>query len=94
MSDNSSGQARLPNADSLSNLIDRLVQESIKMAKAEWGKAEERKKESPDPEVIAKLDLVSRTANESRALAKNKIEDCLEELNSGNYKSLREVRIF
>lgn len=86
---------RIPNVDTLADLIDRLIVEVNKLAYFENKKRDEHAKDSPDAELIAQWDNLSRDCCEYRSLLKSKINELFSEvIASGEYKTLREVRTF
>lgn len=86
---------RIPNVDTFADLVDRLIVEVNKLSKFEHLKREEHSKPSPDAELIAKWDNLSRDCCEYRSLLKSRINEVLGEIvSSGEYKVLREVRTF
>lgn len=86
---------RIPNVDTLADLIDRLIVEVNKLAYFENRKREEHGKSEPDAAVIARWDNLSRDCCEYRSLLKSKINEVLGEIvASGEYKTLRELRTF
>jgi len=86
---------RIPNVDTLADLIDRLIVEVNKLAYFENRKREEHGKPEPDAVLIAHWDNLSRDCCEYRSLLKSRINEVLGEVvNSGEYRVLREVRTF
>lgn len=86
---------RIPNVNSLADLIDRLTVEINKLAYYENKKREEHTKEDPDYELIAKCDNLSRNCCELRSALKNEINKLMEEIvKSGIYKVMKEPRTF
>jgi hypothetical protein len=86
---------RIPNVDTLADLIDRLIVEVNKLAYFENRKREEHGKPSPDAAAIAQWDNLSRDCCEYRSLLKSRINELLGEIvGSGEYQTLREVRTF
>lgn len=86
---------KIPNVDTLSCLIDRLIIEVIKIAYCENKKCEERAKEKPNLEYIGKLDGIMRPASESRSAIKNKIDELLKEsIDNNKYDYIKETRTF
>jgi hypothetical protein len=85
----------IPNVDTLADLIDRLVVEVNKLSFFENRKREEHAKATPDAELIAKWDNLSRDCCEYRSLLKSRINVVMAEIvASGEYQTLREVRTF
>lgn len=86
---------RIPNVDTLADLIDRLIVEVNKLAYFENRKRDEHGKAEPDATLIAKWDNLSRDCCEYRSLLKSRINEVLSEIvASGEYRTLREVRTF
>jgi len=86
---------RIPNVDTFADLIDRLIVEVNKLSRFEHLKREEHAKPSPDPELIAKWDNLSRDCCEYRSLLKSRINEVLGEIvKSGEYQVMREIRTF
>ena len=85
----------IPNIDTLADLIDRLIVEVNKLSFFENRKREEHAKPSPDAEMIAKWDNLSRDCCEYRSLLKSRINEVMQAIvESGEYRTLREVRTF
>jgi len=85
----------IPNVDTLADLIDRLIVEVNKLSVFENRKREEHARESPDASLIAKWDNLSRDCGEYRSLLKSKINEVMQSIvESGEYRTLREVRTF
>jgi len=88
-------KVRIPNIDNFSTLCDRLAIENSKCSWFENQKRVEHQKESPDFELIAKWDHLSREACELRSAIKNRIDELFEEvIKAGQYTYLREPRTF
>lgn len=86
---------RIPNLDTFSAIIDRLIIEVHKVAYLENKKREEHKKESPNLKNIAEWDNASREACECRAALKAKLDAIFKEsIESGSYDTLDEARTF
>jgi hypothetical protein len=86
---------RIPNVDTLADLIDRLIVEVNKLSYFENRKRVEHGRESPNAETIAYWDNLSRDCCEYRSLLKSRINECLAEIvASGEYQTMREVRTF
>lgn len=86
---------RIPNVDTLADLIDRLIVEVNKLAYFENRKRDEHGKPEPDAVLIAHWDNLSRDCCEYRSLLKSRINEVLGEVvASGEYRVLREVRTF
>lgn len=87
-----------PGIDTFADLIDRLAVEVHKVAHCENRKRELHalpNKTDQDWLLIAALDNLSRDACEIRSMVKVRLNELLTEIvNSGEYKSLREVRTF
>jgi len=86
---------KIPNVDTFSCLIDRLIIENHKIAFLENNKWTEQHTDNPDQEKITKWDKAMRTASETRSALKNKIDLLLKEcVESGRYDFLSESRTF
>lgn len=86
---------RIPNVDTLADLIDRLIVEVNKLAYFENRKRDEHAKPEPDAALIAKWDNLSRDCCEYRSLLKSRINEVLSQvMDSGAYRTLREIRTF
>ena len=86
---------RIPNVNTLADLIDRLIVEVNKLSFFENRKREEQGKETPDPELVTKWDNLSRDCCELRSALKNEINRLLGEIvSSGEYNVMREPRTF
>ena len=86
---------RVPNIDTLADLIDRLIVEVHKLAFFENAKRQEHAKTIPDDHTIARLDNASRDCCELRSLIKSEINSLLGEIvRTGEYNVMREVRTF
>lgn len=86
---------RIPNVDTLADLIDRLIVEVNKLAYFENRKREEHGRPAPDVGLIAHLDNLSRDCCEYRSLLKSRINEVMGEIvASGEYRTLREIRTF
>ena len=86
---------RIPNLDTFSAIVDRLIIEVNKVAVLENKKREEQQKENPDAQKITDWDNASREANECRAALKRKLDELFEEaVSKGEYKALIEARTF
>lgn len=86
---------KIPNLDTFSSLIDRLIIEVGKVSILENKKREENQKENPDNDKIAAWDHASREANECRAALKARIDAMYKEcVESGSYDYLGEARTF
>tara|TARA_Y100000114_G_scaffold51894_2_gene47397 strand:+ start:3324 stop:3710 length:387 start_codon:yes stop_codon:yes gene_type:complete len=85
----------VPNYNTFADLVDRLAVTTNKLAFFENEKREESNKESPDNDLIAKYDKLSRNECEYRNLLKRAIDDLLSEIISkGEYKTLKDNRTF
>jgi transcriptional regulatory protein LevR len=86
---------RIPNVDTFSCLIDRLIIENHKIAYLENTKWAEQHTEKPDKEKITNWDKAMRTASETRSALKNRLDSLLKEcVESGRYDFLAESRTF
>lgn len=86
---------RIPNLDTFSAIIDRLIIEVNKVAVLENKKREEQLSKNPNAQKIAEWDRASREANECRAALKAKLDALFEEvINKGEYSTLNEARTF
>ena len=87
--------SRIPNVNTLADLIDRLIVEVNKLSWFENRKREEQAKLYPDPVQIAKWDDLSRNCCELRAALKNEINKLMGEImETGVYKVMNEPRTF
>lgn len=86
---------RIPNLDTFSAIIDRLIIEVHKVATLENKKREEHMKSSPNLKLIAKWDHASREACECRAALKGRLDEMFKTcITSGEYDTLSEARTF
>ena len=86
---------KIPNLNTLADVIDRLIVEVNKLAFFENKKREEHANESPDYMRIAHWDNLSRDCCEYRSLLKNEINKTLSEIaETGCYETLKELRTF
>jgi len=86
---------RIPNVNTLADLIDRLIVEINKLSYFENKKREEQFKVNPDFELIAKWDNLSRDCCELRSALKNEINSLVSEIvKNGKYNVMREPRTF
>lgn len=86
---------RIPNLNTFSALIDRLIIEVHKVATLENNKRQESTKSNPDQIKIAEWDKASRDANECRSALKNEIDRVFDEcIKNGGHNSLNESRTF
>lgn len=86
---------RIPNINSLADLIDRLIVELLKLSFFENSKRQEHSKKNPDYKLIAEYDNKSRDCCELRSLIKNEINRLMEEIIlSGDYRTIKEPRTF
>lgn len=91
----SESKVKIPNFNTFSDLIDRLIVEVNKLSYFENKKREEHAKAVPDRFQIAYWDNLSRDACEYRSMLKNEINKMLETVvNTGEYVTLRELRTF
>jgi hypothetical protein len=88
-------EPKIPNLNTLADVIDRLIVEVNKLSYFENKKREEHAKEHPDRYEIARLDNLSRDCCEYRSMLKNEINRLLAEIvTTGEYKTLKELRTF
>lgn len=81
--------------ESVSNLIEMLCVEILKVSNLEHKKIEEHKKSERDYARIAGWDRASRAANERKAELKNRIDAKIKEvIEAGEYKYTEIVRDF
>lgn len=86
---------KIPNLDTFSSIVDRLVIEVGKVAFLENKKAEEHSKPNPNHEKISGWDKASREANECRAALKARLDVLFKDsVESGRYETLNEARTF
>ena len=86
---------KIPNLNTLADVIDRLIVEVNKLAFFENKKREEHAKDHPDDKLIAHWDDLSRDCCEYRSMLKNEINRLLTEIvDEGEYRTLRELRTF
>ena len=86
---------KIPNLNTLADVIDRLIVEVNKLSYFENKKREEHSKDHPDDKLIAYWDDLSRDCCEYRSMLKNEINRLLTEIvDEGEYKTLRELRTF
>ena len=86
---------RIPNVNTLADLIDRLIVEVNKLSWFENRKREEHAKDNSNPSIIAKWDNLSRDCCELRSILKNEINKCLSEIvELGEYSTIKEPRTF
>lgn len=86
---------KIPNVDTFSCLIDRLIIENHKIAFFENKKWEEQHKEKPNQEQIVTWDKAMRSASEVRSALKTRLDILLKEcVESGKYDFLSESRTF
>lgn len=86
---------RIPNLDTFSAIVDRLIIEVNKVAVLENKKREENLKEFPNVAKIAEWDHASREANECRAALKARLDQLFSEcVRTGKYETLSEARTF
>jgi hypothetical protein len=90
-------EPKIPNLNTLADVIDRLIVEVNKLSYFENKKREEQGKDEfyRDAERIAHWDNLSRDCCEYRSMLKNEINRLLAEIvNTGEYKTLKELRTF
>lgn len=86
---------RIPNVNTLADLIDRLIVEVNKLSWFENRKREEHTKANPDPVLIAKWDDLSRDCCELRSALKSEINRVFGEVVQGYpYVVIKEPRTF
>jgi hypothetical protein len=86
---------RIPNVNTLADLIDRLIVEVNKLSWFENKKREEHAKPNPDPVRIAYWDHLSRECCELRSALKNEINKVFGEVvDTGSYRVMKEPRTF
>lgn len=79
----------------ISELVDRIAIENIKVSHFENLKRQEHRKQKPDIEKIAGWDNQSRNANEERSRVKNLLDQGIKELvEKGKYDIVKESRTF
>jgi hypothetical protein len=88
-------ETRIPNVNTLADLIDRLIVEVNKLSWFENKKREEHAKSNPDSELIAKWDNLSRDCCELRSILKSEINRCMQEIvETQAYHPIKEARTF
>ena len=88
-------QTRIPNVNTLADLIDRLIVEVNKLSWFENKKREEHVKSKPDLALIAKWDNLSRDCCELRSILKSEINRCMQEIvETQEYHPIKEARTF
>ena len=88
-------EPKIPNLNTLADVIDRLIVEVNKLSFFENKKREEHAKDSPDDSMIAHWDNLSRDCCEYRSMLKNEINRLTSEIvETGEYRTLREMRTF
>ena len=88
-------ETKVPNLNTLADVIDRLIVEVNKLSFFENKKREEHAKDEPDYTMIAHWDNLSRDCCEYRSMLKNEINRLTSEIvETGEYKTLREMRTF
>ena len=88
-------EPKIPNLNTLADVIDRLIVEVNKLSFFENKKREEHAKDNPDSDVIAHWDNLSRDCCEYRSMLKNEINKLTSEIvETGKYRTLREMRTF
>lgn len=86
---------RIPNINTLADLIDRLIVEVGKLSWFENRKREEHAKSNPDTELIAKFDGLSRDCCELRSAIKSEINRLFGEVvATQSYSVMKEPRTF
>jgi len=85
----------IPNYNTFADIVDRLAVTTNKLAFFENKKREESMKESPNAELIAYYDRLSRNECEYRNLLKRALDDTLSDIiKSGVYTTLKDNRTF
>jgi hypothetical protein len=88
-------KSRIPNVNTIADLIDRLAVEDHKLAWFENKKREEHGKDNPDVEQIAEWDNLSRDCCELRSMLKREINTAVSEfVATFHYKVVKEARTF
>ena len=90
-------EPKIPNLNTLADVIDRLIVEVNKLSYFENKKREEQGKiaQCRDSDKIAHWDNLSRDCCEYRSMLKNEINRLLAEIvETGEYKTLNELRTF
>ncbi len=90
-------EVKIPNLNTLADVIDRLIVEVNKLSYFENKKREEQGKDDfyRDAEKIAHWDNLSRDCCEYRSMLKNEINRLLAEIvETGEYETLKELRTF
>lgn len=88
-------ETKIPNLNTLADVIDRLIVEVNKLAYFENQKRQEHAKPEPDVERIAHWDNLSRDCCEYRSMLKNEINKLFTEVvREGEYSTLKELRTF
>jgi hypothetical protein len=87
-------EKRIPNLNTFSAIIDRLIVEVNKVAFLENKKREEQQKTAPDISKIAEWDNSSRDANECRSALKNELDKLFIESFKNGYDIINESRTF
>ena len=86
---------KIPNLNTLADVIDRLIVEVNKLSFFENKKREEHAKDEPDDAMIAHWDNLSRDCCEYRSMLKNEINRLTSEIvETGEYRTMRELRTF
>ena len=91
------GAVKIPNLNTLADVIDRLIVEVNKLSYFENQKREEQGKDEfhRDADKIAHWDNLSRDCCEYRSMLKNEINRLMAEIvTTGEYKTLKELRTF
>ncbi len=88
-------EPKIPNLNTLADVIDRLIVEVNKLSFFENKKREEHAKDESDAEKVAHWDNLSRDCCEYRSMLKNEINRMTSEIvETGEYRTLREMRTF
>ena len=89
------GAPKIPNLNTLADVIDRLIVEVNKLSFFENKKREEHAKDKPDADMVTHWDNLSRDCCEYRSMLKNEINRLISEIvETGEYRTLREMRTF
>lgn len=85
----------ITNVDTLADYIDRLIVEVNKLSWLENKKREVQRGDKVDPELVTKLDNLSRDACEMRSKLKTRVNELFKDVvESGKYEVNKEIRTF
>lgn len=88
-------ESKIPNLNTLADVIDRLIVEVNKLSFFENKKRQEHAKDEPDAKMVTHWDNLSRDCCEYRSMLKNEINRLTSEIvETGEYRTLREMRTF